>query len=306
MRNADCTCGSGLKYKKCCGKPKKTFLSLFNRLPNATKIYYLDTNVWGELKASGITPDAFAKYFQDRNSVASLSSFNLIELSMAPKVMSDLDPYLLRARNQIVIPLMYDQVIEGETSRFPRLWDMRWLPLSKIVTSDDTIILQALMPRFKEQRNNYHQFGTDKFMHLGEMKANFPPLHGDEYKKEDTKPFAQDLGLDYLQRQFPSFLKSHQAYIRKKRDSLKSLLSLNSRSFFLFYKFYLHDKAPNESDFLDYAHVSYAPYCDVFVTERDIYNVLNHVKMNDDSADIFGKVRLLHINDFVHDIKQSQ
>ena len=98
---------------------------------------------------------------------------------------------------------------------------------------------------------------------------------------EDANAFAWGTAMDYLGRHFPRFLRAHWDYIRDRGfDSLDSLLSLRARSLFVFFKYYLHRQAPGRSDFFDFLHVSYAPYCDVFVTERNVCNVLTIVSAN--------------------------
>ena len=207
-----------------------------------------------------------------------------------------------RTYTRSYIPSLYDQIIDSELGSFPRTWRMRWLPLTRLIDSDNLAILKKLSNsgQFVNSRDDHYQFGLERFMKLEELMDNFPPLHGDQYTVGDASFFAWGTSMDYLNRHFPHFLKSQQNYIKKHEiKSLDSLLSLRIRSLFVFYKYYLHGQSPGPSDFMDFAHVSYAPYCDVFVTERNVSNVLNHIKS---TRNILKETKILHLNDLLRDI----
>ncbi len=159
----------------------------------------------------------------------------------------------------------------------------------------------ATHPLFVESRNDHDEFAVDRFMNLEELKENFPPLHGESYTVEDASKFAFATSMDYFARQFPEFFKSKMNYFRKwSYTGLSSIFSLRLRSLFIFFKYYLHDQSPKRSDFMDYAHVSYSPYCDVFVTERNVCNVLNHIKKHDD---ILANTSIIHTSEFLDQLR---
>ena len=303
-RNAPCPCGSGRKYKHCCGKVSSqvkgdSLSASFVQLPLKTRVFYLDTCVWSALAKSEAARAGSIRFFQSGDRVAALSHFGLFELSRAPKVFPESDSLLRQLRHQVSIPSLYDEVIESEMGNFPRTWRMRWLSLSLLVDENNPRILQTLAskPHFVKSRDEHYQFGLDHFMSLEELKENFPPSHGDEYTVDDANAFAWGNAIDYLRRHFPRFLKSHWRYIHKREfESLASLFSLRIRSLFLFFKYYLHGQSPGASDFLDFAHVSYAPYCSVFITERNACNVLNRIKSN---GLMLANTEILHISDFL-------
>ena len=195
-----------------------------------------------------------------------MSAYGFFELSKAPKTFEDRDSLFFQAKELIHIPSLYDQVIDAELSSFPKIWRMQWLSLAKLIDQNNSAILRKLSASedFVNSRDGHHQFGLDRFMKLEELKSNFPPLHGEQYTVEDARFFAWGTAMDYLGRHFPHFLRSQQKYIKKREsESLDSLLSLRVSSFFVFYKYYLHGQSPGFSDFMDFAHVSYAPYCDI-------------------------------------------
>jgi hypothetical protein len=193
----------------------------------------------------------------------------------------------------------------NEMASFPNVWRMRWLPLEQIIGGEDLEILQTFAdnPQFAASRDDHYQFGLDNFMGLERLKENFPPLHGDEWMVEDANAFAWGTAMDYLGRHFPRFLRAHWDYICDREfDSLDSLLSLRARSLFVFFKYYLHRQAPGKSDFFDFLHVSYAPYCDVFVTERNVCNVLRRIK-NEEL--MLAQTEILHISDLISEMRRA-
>lgn len=269
------------------------------RLPSSVKVYYLDTCVWSPLAESEVARDGFVSYFQSSDRVLALSYFDLFELSRPPRTLPGRDFLFLQLRHQAYVPYLNNQVIESELKSFPKIWKMRWLPLSLLADEENPSVLQTLAdnPHFIKSRDEHYQFGLDHFMNLEQFKENYLPLYGDECTVDDASPFAWGDGMDYLGRHFPHFLGSHLRFIRKRNfDGLNSLLSLRIRSLFVFFKYYLHGQSPEESDFMDFAHVSYAPYCNVFVTERNVCNVLNHIKS---SGLMLSNTEVFHVSDFL-------
>jgi len=53
-----------------------------------------------------------------------------------------------------------------------------------------------------------------------------------------------------------------------------------------FYKYYLGRREPSRlSDFGDFGHLGFLPYCDLAVMERDLCEVLNQIKQHHDVLD---------------------
>jgi hypothetical protein len=299
-RNALCPCGSGKKYKYCCDKPvspknNNSLMDAFVELPSKISIYYLDTCVWGTIARSKELKTNFSTCFRSNDYIAALSYFTLFELSRAPKTFISHDPLFYEMRHSVWIPCLHDQVIESELKSYPKPWKMRWLPVSTLVDEDNPDLLNRLASNslFIDSRDRHLKFGLDHFMDLEQLKENFPPENGEEYTPDDARFFAWCNVVDYLGRHFRDFLGSFE----NNASNFKAdrLLSLHIRSLFLFYKYYIHGQSPGTSDFLDFAHVSYAPYCNVFVTERNACNVLRRIKS---SGVMLTNTRILHISDF--------
>ena len=274
-------------------------MSSFARLPPDMFVYYLDTNVWGSLVKNKSTSNSCIDFFQSRDRVAALSYFTLFELSRASNMLDEFDELFFAMRNDIRIPCLYDQVVEGEVENYPNEWEMRWLPLSILVDETQPNILSkfASDTKFIKSRDEHFQFGREQFMSLKQLKENFPSESDDEYSTDEADFFAWCNTVDYLGRHFPRFL------LRFKGSAntlnIDSLLSLRIRSLFIFYKYYIHDQSPGRTDFLDFAHVSYAPYCHAYVTERNVYNVLMRIK---NSGLMLSKTQPIHITKFLRKI----
>lgn len=307
-RNNSCPCGSGRKYKNCCDKAAQqrsinSIIALFKELPVDTQVYYLDTCVWSEMTVSEKYSEDFVKFIQTSNCVAAISSYGLFELSRNPNIITDTDSLFYKLRNLIYVPLLYDYVIEAELRIFPKIYKMRWLPLSVVVDKSTPYLLKVLSskPEFIDVQDGHYQFGLDRFMELEKFKDNFPPIYNeDEYTSGDSEAFVWALAMEYLGRHFPQFLKHHLKSIQESDfDYFDSLLSLNIRSFLVFFKYYLHGQSPEKSDFLDFAHASYAPYCNVYVTERNISNVLKHIKAE---SLMLSNVEIVHFPKFLAEL----
>lgn len=300
-RNAPCPCGSGRKYKHCCGRApreeeKAFYRDAFTEMPPAVTTYLLDTCVWGEIVESESTTDAFISCFQSENLLAGLTAYTLFELSRAGRLLPQLDSLFLRARYNVWIALLYDQLLDLELSSYPSPPSMRWMPMSMITDEQQPNVLSKFAGdgRFTRARDNHLQFGRSEFMTLESFKQNYSPDQDGHYSTSQAQEFARCNTFDFLGRQFRSFLEKFR--LDSSALDTSKLRSVHMRSLFLFYKYYIHHKVPQDSDFMDFASVGYAPYVDVYVTERDAMNVLMHIRT---SGLMPSDTEVVHVTDFV-------
>ncbi len=305
-RNAPCPCGSGRKYKHCCGKPSSqvsdnslAYADAFIELQPSVETYYLDTCVWSEIVKSKKLKTNFAAYLRSDKYVAGLSYFTLFELSRTQHDFGDYDRLFSSIRSNVWIPLLHDEVTELEIESYPNEWKMRWLPSFVFFDKNNSSFLNTLANdnRFIKKREEHLQFGRDHFMNLEQYKEYFPPGNGEYYTPDDVELFALRNITEYLGRHFNAFLRSFSKDFSIFKAEL--LPSLYIRSLFLFYKYYIHDQSPIDSDFMDMAHVTYAPYCDVYVTEKNASNVLRRIKK---SGAALSNTRIVHITDFLKEL----
>jgi hypothetical protein len=300
-RNAPCPCGSGRKYKHCCGRASRRdeeafYRRSFTEIPPGVTTYLLDTCVWGEIVESASTTDAFVSRFESENLLAGLTLYNLFELSRACRLLRELDAFFLRARHSIRIALLYDQLLDLELSSYPSPPKMRWMPMSVITDGEQPAVLSRFAGDglFSGARDEHLQFGYTEFMTLESLKENYPPDEEGCYTVAQAREFAWFNTVDFLSREFRGFLRPFE-HNASDLDTSK-IPSVHMRSLFLFYKYYIHGKVPERSDFMDFASVSYAPYVDVYVTERDAMNVLRHIQS---TGLMPSDTELLHVTDFI-------
>lgn len=303
-RNAPCPCGSGRKYKHCCEKPPKSnietaYLDSFVDVPKSIPTYLLDTCVWGEILRNPSKEDAFVSRIVSNDNLAGLSIYTLFELSRAKKLIKKLDALFLRARHNIWIALLYDQLQEREFRRYPSPPNIQWMPMSSITDESQPDVMSKFTGNtiFKRKREEHLEFGYSDFMSLEKFKKNYPPDSSGKYSPEQALDFAEQNAIDFLLRRFPSVLKSINNTGLKFNPA--HLPSIQIRSLFIFYKYYIYHQSPMKSDFLDFANISYAPYADFFVTEKNAMNALKHIKSNGVGL---NNTEILHVTDFVEDL----
>ena len=273
----------------------------FHSLDIDAKTYFLDTNVWISLASSFKALNKFLSWLQANNAIAALSIFTVFELSRANKYLHNFDKLLTATAPRIYIPLLYDELSDLEMFNYPNEVELLWNPLTNFQHSTEIEFLSALSedPLFLNKRQEYFDFGHDRFMNLEAFKKNFP--FEDEvgkYSTKDAELFAWATSLDFLLRYFPRFLLPFKGNLQAFDTS--KLKSLHFRGLFLYYKYYVHGQSPVKSDFIDFAHVSYLPYIDVFVTERNVLNVLSHIKAD---GSVLPKFDLIHVPAFVRGVE---
>jgi|GEM_PF-2930306 len=301
-RNAPCPCGSGRKYKHCCGRgpqaqEETSLLDAFIEIPPAITTYLFDTCVWSAIVDSESTMNAFVSHFESENLLAGLTAYTLFELSRAEKLLPQLDSLFLRARYNIWIALLYDQLLDLELSTFPSPPTMRWMPMSMISDEQQPNVMSKFANDrcFISKRAEHLQFGYSEFMSLERFKDNYPPDEHGRYSPAQAQEFAWCNAVDFFGRYFRGFLRRFQ------RDAsaldTSKIPSVQMRSLFLFYKYYIYYQVPQRSDFLDFAAVSYAPYVDIYVTERNVMNALRHIKSN---GLMLSDTKVIHVTEFIH------
>ncbi len=185
-----------------------------------------------------------------------------------------------------------------EIKKYPNNYNLQWMPLSIITDEENKNIINKFA---KDQiiidtREEYLKYSCESFMCLEDFKKNFPPKNkGIGYTQDEAELFAFGNSIEYLGRHFRSFLETFKHNIsRYKPYKIKSLYI---RSLVLFYKYYIHGQSPNKSDFLDFAHVSYSPYVDFYITEKNMANVLKRIKKENE---ILKCTEVVTVSDFIN------
>ena len=272
----------------------------FENLPQGIPTLFLDTCVWSNLIESAQTRDKFISVFEANNLLAALSMFTVFELSRATRLFQNLDDLFSLMRFNVWIPILYDELFQLEIANYPRGATLLWMPISSITDNKDPSVMSKLAndERITRKRDEFLSFGNTSFMKLEELKANFPPDENGKYTVDQAEFFAWANTVDFLGRQFMDFL----TRFRDDASSLdtKKLASVHMRGLFLFFKYYIHGQSPVQSDFMDFAHVSYVPYMDFYITERNVLNVLRHIRSS--GFDI-SNAEYLHVNEFIKEFE---
>ena len=273
-------------------------LQMFVEMPTSITRWFLDTNAWGHILENEERTKGFIQFFSETNHLAGLTIYSLFELSRAERLLPGLDDLFFQLRHNIWVPLLYDYVYERELQAYPSRIHIPWMPISLLTEEDEGVpsVMSnfAADSRFTSQRDKYLQFGEKYFMSLGRFKRNFPQKVSEGYTPEEAFEFARLNGLNYFRRNDKSFI--HKIDHGPASFEPRGIQSQFARSIFLFYKFYIHGKSPNKSDFMDFANISYLPYFDVYVTEWDVLNTLKHIKT---STDFMKGLNPQHVSGFV-------
>lgn len=263
-------------------------------------VYFFDTNVWTSVLSSDIPSAKLNLWLEENNVVIALSIFTAFELSRAKKMITDLDSMMSDVSSRIYIPLLYDELFFLEFASYPNNIEMLWMPFASLMDNGISSLLSKFSkdPRFTSKRQEYLDFGETNFMNLEKFKENFPPEENGTYTTEQAELFAWGNSVDYLGRYFPKFL----TRFKNNASSLKTerIPSLHIRGLFLFYKYYIYGQSPSRSDFLDFAHVSYVPYLNGYITERNVLNILKHIKSQGSNL---VKLELIHVTEFVRELE---
>ena len=178
-----------------------------------------------------------------------------------------------------IITKTHEEIIDQEVQAFPTIIrpdiiggyaneNFRTNILQKNLSSKNLSIVR------KQQRDS----ALLMQMKLEELMPNFPPKADGKYHEDQADDFVWNFVLQLL-------AETHPRFITQFRDNasaftFKPFRYLSLRGYVIFYKYYLHRKKAVQSDFGDLFHINTIPYCDVAIVERDLCNVLNHIKKN--------------------------
>ncbi|MCB9154622.1 MAG: hypothetical protein H6649_11305 [Caldilineae bacterium] len=253
--------------------------------------------MWSDIVRSQAARDGFTSYLIKNNYLAALSQFTILELTRAKKHLKSLDSLFLELRDYIWVPTLYDQVLEQEVNNYPAGCHVQWMPLTLLIDENQRNVMSKFAhdKTLIETRDDFLKFGYDSFMNLELFKENFPPEDNNGgYSTFQAQEFAWQNVYEYLGRHFPWFLSRY--WDKTGNLDTQYFPSVQIRALFLFYKYYIHGQSPERSDFFDFAHVSYSPYVDVFVTERNASNVLRHLKSR---GHMLEDTEIVHVTEFI-------
>lgn len=241
-----------------------------------SRFAYFDTNILSEVaKDQSLWPGLSDFLWQEDLTLA--IGYQLAELSDAE--------FLHRPLGDLVnsVPAAYvkpsDIVLEEEVNAHPqrRTDTLFFYPAQHIRR---LLSKTEMKDARKEQRRLASQLPSRHDL----LKSNFPSPRGEKYTPSEAEEFANAQVMEQLAR-------SHFHFMTQFRDGLESFhgevfLSIRVVSFVVFYKYYLGRRVPDDrSDLADLGNLPVVPYCELFVTERDLCQVLRQIKDHHDVLD---------------------
>lgn len=242
-----------------------------------SKFFYPDTNILVMI-AEDLSKWRPLQNFLHKNDLCiALSEGQIPELSDFTHLHENLGTLLSAV--PAIITKTHEDILDQEIKSFP-----------EIIAPDiiggyanenfGTNILQKNLSAEKLSLVREQQRASSHLMkkNLEELMSNFPPKDDGKYYEDQADDFVWAYVLQLLAETHPEFIKQF-------RDNASAFTFdpfryLSLRAYVIFYKHCIHRKKAVPSDFGDLFHLNTIPYCDAVVIERDLCNVLNHIKKN--------------------------
>lgn len=249
-----------------------------------SRFMYLDTNIYWHLAKNKHLWNPLLKFLLKHDLCNSFSSANLAELAGVTFLHDDLAKLLLCMPSVVI--KTWDMILDEEITSHPNYRDNTLLldpiirlavkkngheELKSMFTSKKLIFAREEQLRYAKQMKLSHS----------NYKQNFPPASSGKYIKQQADEFADFIVLQWLSSTHLNFLKKFKNSVTK----LNTKVFQSVRIFGLvnFYKYYLGNRNINKlSDFGDFAHLCFLPYCNLVIIEKDLCNILNQIKNNHD------------------------
>lgn len=242
-----------------------------------SRFLYPDTNILGIIADDLTKWKPLQDFLHGNDLCIALSPGQASELSDVGRLHQKLNTILTTVPT--IITKTPDEILEQEVNLYPEVRKANIVGgylneffmtdrLEEFLSSDDLAAARL------SQRETSLQMPS----RLEELKQNFPPRDDGTYDVDQAVEFVWIYILQWLSPLHPSFL----SQFRENASDLniRPFLSLAIMGYVIFYKYYIHGKDPIPSDFGDLFHLFVIPYCELAILERDLCNVLNHIKKN--------------------------
>lgn len=240
-----------------------------------SRFVYPDTNILGMLAEDVAMWRPLQDFLYRHDLCIAVSAAQVAELSEARTLHTDLNMLLTAVPSVLIKPP--DIILEEEVRSYP-------------YTRTDTLVLYYLNALFGKQdfaeflsslelaeaRKQQRLAAKQMRQQFDTLKPNFPPSEFGEYIWEQAEEFAWINTVQWL-------ADTHLLFLQRFKDKASDLkaevfLSVQLFGYAIFYKYYLHGKQAELTDFGDMFHLFAIPYCKLAILERDMCNVLNHIK----------------------------
>lgn len=249
-----------------------------------SRFIYLDTNIISYFVKNEELWSSFFAYLKESGLTVGIGGGQISELSDAKSLLTDLARFLINVPTGLI--KNWDEIISEEVFSHPsmRTDSLLIYPLNAVLLEEegiDNLIRFLNSKSLTDARRDQLKLAKSMKKQLTKLKRNFPPTKSGRYEKSQAEEFAKAMITQWLAFDHRPFLKQIQQDISAFDDSV--FKSIRLYAYILFYKYYLGQREPNKlSDFGDLFHLFSIPYCEIVVMERDLANVLNQIKSNQD------------------------
>jgi hypothetical protein len=246
---------------------------------------YFDTNILSHLAKNKQLWAKLFGFLTQNHLTLGIGGAQVAELSDARNLHQALAEMFVALPSAIL--KNWDTVLDEEVIAHPqqRTESLFYYPLNALLFEQNG--LQALQDflsssQLSDARKD-QLFHAQKFAkHHSELKDNFPKSKTGKYSREQADEFAWIMVMQWLGNTHRNFLEGFQNEIGNFHPEV--FLSIRLFAHIIFYKYYLGQREPTKiSDFGDLAHLFVLPYCELAIMERDLCNVLNQIKRNQDT-----------------------
>lgn len=242
-----------------------------------TRFAHFDTNIISNICKDTNQWRPLQDFLHANDLCMGISGAQVAELSNAKHLHESLNTLLTALPSVLIKPA--HQVLSEEVRSHPerRIDTLLSYPLNALLGSSDFGDFLSSGP-LADARSEQRLTAPEWIKALDARKSNFPPTNSGKYTKAQADEFTWLLTLQELAVSHLEFLKLFQNDV----SSLKAKVFLSQQimGYVIFYKYYMANEAPKESDFGDMFHLYDIPYCKLAIVERNMCGFLNQVKRN--------------------------
>jgi hypothetical protein len=262
-----------------------------------TRFAYFDTNIYSHLAKNISLWNPLLKFLLNYDLSNSFSSANLAELADATFLYNSLTNLMLCMPTGVI--KTWDMILDEEIASHPnkRVETLLLDPIIRLAvkkTGHEELKSMFTSKKLSFAREEQLRYAKQMKITHSSYKQNFPPASSGKYIRQQADEFADISVLQWLSSTHLKFLKK----FKNNATELNTKAFQSVRIFGLvnFYKYYLGNRNINKlSDFGDFAHLCYLPYCNLVIIEKDLCNILNQIKNN---HDILQKTTIRNIDFF--------
>jgi hypothetical protein len=182
-----------------------------------------------------------------------------------------------------VIAKNIDKVQDEEVSSYPNKITLPYSLCSDEISERIEIIKAAFIYNFIEKISLYAKSSKEQAKeilanHVRE-RQNVPPDENGKYSDFQFWLFIESNILSFLLQKYPDFIKEKK--VKKEKIIESAFSSYNISTAAVFYEYYLQNKKPKLSDIGDYWHLSYLPYLQFAVLDKERFALINRFRSDD-------------------------